>query len=197
MHDPRYLVDVSVVTRYLPEQSQPEHQRFAFAYTVTVKQQRLRWPPSCCRATGSSPTATAMSRKSAAQGCHRLQQPLIDQLAASHTYSSGTVITTKVGTMQGSYQMHAEDGKRLRRHHRPLPPRGTGSPALMATYAVGDLQGCLEPLKCLLDRVAFDPAQDQVSGWWATWSTAAPQSLETLRFLYRMRDVPGVRAGQP
>ena len=37
MHDPRYLVDVSVVTRYLPEQSQPEHQRFAFAYTITVR----------------------------------------------------------------------------------------------------------------------------------------------------------------
>ena len=37
MHDPRYLVDVSVVTRYLPEQSQPEHQRFAFAYSITVR----------------------------------------------------------------------------------------------------------------------------------------------------------------
>ena len=36
MPDPRYLVDVSVVTRYLPEQSQPELQRFAFAYTITV-----------------------------------------------------------------------------------------------------------------------------------------------------------------
>ena len=36
MQDPRYVVDVSVVTRYLPEQSQPDQQRFAFAYTITV-----------------------------------------------------------------------------------------------------------------------------------------------------------------
>lgn len=32
----------------------------------------------------------------------------------------------------------------------------------MATYAVGDVQGCLEPLKCLLDRVKFDPSQDKL-----------------------------------
>ena len=30
----------------------------------------------------------------------------------------------------------------------------------MATYAVGDLQGCLEPLQCLLKQVAFNPAKD-------------------------------------
>ena len=30
-----------------------------------------------------------------------------------HTYSSGAVISTQVGTMQGSYQMFAEDGKRF------------------------------------------------------------------------------------
>ena len=36
MSDSRYLVDVSVATRYLPEQSQPEQNRFAFAYTITV-----------------------------------------------------------------------------------------------------------------------------------------------------------------
>ena len=30
---------------------------------------------------------------------------------ASHTYSSGTVMTSKVGTMQGSYQMKATDGQ--------------------------------------------------------------------------------------
>ncbi|MNG39317.1 CO2+/MG2+ efflux protein ApaG [compost metagenome] len=38
------------------------------------------------------------------------QQPLI-AAGDSHTYSSGTVMATRVGTMQGSYQMLAEDGK--------------------------------------------------------------------------------------
>ena len=40
------------------------------------------------------------------------QQPLIEP-GKSHTYSSGTVMSTRVGTMQGSYQMLAEDGKRF------------------------------------------------------------------------------------
>lgn len=57
----------------------------------------------------------------------------------------------------------------------------------MAVYAVGDLQGCLEPLKCLLERVRFDPAQDKL---WLVGDLVnrGPQSLETLRFLYRMRE---------
>ena len=57
----------------------------------------------------------------------------------------------------------------------------------MAVYAVGDLQGCLDPLKRLLDEVRFDPASHQL------WSVGdlvnrGPQSLETLRFLYSIRD---------
>lgn len=57
----------------------------------------------------------------------------------------------------------------------------------MATYAVGDLQGCLQPLKGLLDRVTFDPARDKL---WLVGDLVnrGPQSLETLRFLYAMRD---------
>ena len=52
----------------------------------------------------------------------------------------------------------------------------------MATYAVGDIQGCYAPLRRLLDQAAFDPAQDQL------WSVGdlvnrGPQSLDTLRFL--------------
>ena len=107
MHDPRYLVDVSVVTRYLPEQSQPEHQRFAFAYTITV------------RNNGSIP-AQLLSRhwvitdgdghKEEVRGAGVVGlQPLIEP-GGEHSYSSGSVITTKVGTMQGSYLMHADDG---------------------------------------------------------------------------------------
>ncbi len=57
----------------------------------------------------------------------------------------------------------------------------------MAVYAVGDLQGCLDPLKCLLERVAFDPLKDKL--WLAgDLVNRGPQSLETLRYLYAMRD---------
>jgi bis(5'-nucleosyl)-tetraphosphatase (symmetrical) len=57
----------------------------------------------------------------------------------------------------------------------------------MATYAVGDIQGCLGPLQCLLDTVEFQPGRDRL---WLCGDLVnrGPESLETLRFLYRMRD---------
>ncbi|MBV2131783.1 symmetrical bis(5'-nucleosyl)-tetraphosphatase [Pseudomonas sp. MAP12] len=57
----------------------------------------------------------------------------------------------------------------------------------MALYAVGDVQGCLQPLQCLLQRVAFDPQQDRL---WLVGDLVnrGPQSLETLRFLFAMRE---------
>ena len=57
----------------------------------------------------------------------------------------------------------------------------------MAVYAVGDLQGCLEPLKCLLEEVRFTPGKDNL---WLVGDLVnrGPQSLETLRYLYAMRD---------
>ncbi len=57
----------------------------------------------------------------------------------------------------------------------------------MATYAVGDIQGCLKPLKCLLKRVNFSPDRDRL---WSVGDTInrGPNCLKTLRFLYDMRD---------
>lgn len=57
----------------------------------------------------------------------------------------------------------------------------------MATYAVGDIQGCLEPLKQLLEKVVFTPGQDTL---WICGDLVnrGPDSLDTLRFLYGMRD---------
>jgi len=57
----------------------------------------------------------------------------------------------------------------------------------MAVYAVGDLQGCLAPLKHLLQRVDFNPQKDQL---WLTGDliNRGPESLGTLRFVYAMRD---------
>jgi len=52
----------------------------------------------------------------------------------------------------------------------------------LTTYAVGDLQGCLEPLTCLLERVDFSPSRDCL--WLAgDLVNRGPQSLEALRFV--------------
>lgn len=108
MSDPRYQVDVSVATRFLTEQSQPEQNRFAFAYTITV------------RNNGSLPARLMSRHWVITNGDGHVehvrgdgvvgQQPLIEA-GESHSYTSATVMTTQVGTMQGTYQMVAEDGE--------------------------------------------------------------------------------------
>jgi bis(5'-nucleosyl)-tetraphosphatase (symmetrical) len=52
----------------------------------------------------------------------------------------------------------------------------------MAIYAVGDIQGCLEPLQRLLARARFDPSRDRL---WLVGDLVnrGPRSLETLRFV--------------
>jgi len=110
MSDPRYQIDVTIVTRYLPEQSQPEHSRFAFAYDVTIHN------------SGELPAQLLARHWVITDGNGQVQevrgagvigeQPLIAP-GEIHRYSSGTLMATQVGTMQGSYQMLADDGQRF------------------------------------------------------------------------------------
>ena len=57
----------------------------------------------------------------------------------------------------------------------------------MATYAVGDIQGCLEPLKKLLKKAKFNWDRDRL---WLVGDLVnrGPDSLRTLRYLYKRRD---------
>jgi ApaG protein len=108
--DSRYHIDVSVVSEHLPEQSQPGADRYAFSYTVTIQN------------TGLLP-ARLLNRRWIVSDAHgKIQevrgkgvvgeQPYLKP-GESYRYTSGTVIQTPVGSMEGSYEMEADDGTRF------------------------------------------------------------------------------------
>jgi len=54
-------------------------------------------------------------------------------------------------------------------------------------WAIGDIQGCYDPLRKLLDEIEFDPALDQL---WVAGDLVnrGSKSLETLEYLHSIRD---------
>ncbi|HEY9097413.1 MAG TPA: Co2+/Mg2+ efflux protein ApaG [Thiobacillus sp.] len=103
----KYHISINVDTTYLAEQSDPASDRYVFAYTISI-------------ANTGTVAAQLISRhwiitdaENVTQEVKGLgvvgEQPLL-QPGESFEYTSGTAMSTPVGTMHGTYQMVAEDG---------------------------------------------------------------------------------------
>lgn len=57
----------------------------------------------------------------------------------------------------------------------------------MATYAIGDVQGCYDELQLLLEKIKFNPDVDKL--WFAgDMINRGPKSFETLEFIISLKD---------
>lgn len=102
-----YQVPVQVETFYIPAQSDADAERFVFAYTITIRNDST-WPVKLLRRYWSITDANGKHTEVRGDGVVGEQPEL--QPGSSYTYTSGAVLETPVGTMQGHYEMQTKDG---------------------------------------------------------------------------------------
>ena len=113
--DNDHVFAIDVDTRYLDDQSEPDQDRYVFAYTIHI------------RNTGSVPArllgrhwfitdANGNVQEVTGEGVVG-EQPWL-RPGEDFSYTSGAVLETHLGTMHGSYEMLADDGTRF---DAPIP----------------------------------------------------------------------------
>lgn len=101
-------VEVSVRCEFRPESSKPAAKRYAFAYHVTISN---RGPEHAQLISRHWIITDGNQRREEVRGLGVVgEQPRIPPGQAYH-YSSGAVLETAVGTMEGSYRMVRDDGR--------------------------------------------------------------------------------------
>jgi len=121
--NPRIRVEVE--TSYLEEQSDPRDKRFVFSYTITI---RNDGPVPARLLTRHWIITDANGNVKEMRGDGVVgEQPYLKP-GQGFRYSSGAVIETPVGTMQGSYQMVADDGQQF---DAPIAPFRLAMPGVL------------------------------------------------------------------
>lgn len=110
-------IRVKVRTRYIPEQSLPAQNRYVFAYTIRIEND------------GDDPAQLIDRHWQITHGDGHEEevrgpgvvgaQPKLEP-GEHFEYTSGSVLRTPHGTMQGSYTMEREDGSRFKAKVAPF-----------------------------------------------------------------------------
>jgi ApaG protein len=106
----RHKISVEVETAYLEDQSEPRERRYVFSYTITIRNE------------GEVPAKLLTRHWVITDANGRVQEVRGDGVVGEQPhlkpgqgfrYSSGAVLETPVGAMQGSYQMVTDDGAKF------------------------------------------------------------------------------------
>jgi ApaG protein len=104
---PDNLISVAVDTRYLEDQSDPDEHRYVFAYTITIRN-RGTVPAKLLGRHWVITDANGKVQEVRGEGVVGEQPHLMP--GQGFRYTSGAVLETPVGSMQGSYRMLADSG---------------------------------------------------------------------------------------
>jgi ApaG protein len=125
MEETEHKIRVDVETSYLEDQSEPRERRYVFSYTITI---RNEGGVAARLLTRHWVITDANGRVQEVRGDGVVgEQPYLKP-GQGFRYSSGAVLETPVGAMQGSYQMLGDDGQRF---DAPIPVFRLAMPGML------------------------------------------------------------------
>ncbi len=104
---PDYTLEIQIATRFLDEESEPEREHYVFAYTIRIRNLG-RLPAQLVKRHWIITDGNGKVEEVHGDGVVG-QQPRLEP-GEQFEYTSGAVLETAVGSMQGSYDMVGDDG---------------------------------------------------------------------------------------
>ena len=111
-----YTLEIQIATQFLDEESIPEQDRYVFAYTIRIRNLG-RLPAQLLARHWIITDGNGRTEEVHGDGVVG-EQPWLDP-GDDYEYTSGVVLETGDGAMQGRYDMLAADGTRF---DAPIPP---------------------------------------------------------------------------
>jgi ApaG protein len=118
-------IRVDVATSYVEDQSNPSEGRFVFSYTITIRNEG-QLPARLLTRHWIITDANGKVQEVQGEGVVGEQPHLLP--GQRYRYSSGAILETPVGAMQGSYRMVGDDGEHF---DAPIAPFTLAMPGML------------------------------------------------------------------